>query len=127
MSENLIVTRGDTVVLDIYARRLDIATGQVIPIDLTGGKAWFTVKRESRDDDVDAVISLNTVDDPLNCSFVDPATQGLIRVTLDPQHTLQIKDRYLPFDVQIKELNGAVSTIENKMLELQRDVTRSVA
>jgi hypothetical protein len=116
---DIVATKGDTIGFDVYA-----TAGEDTPIDLTGGKAWFYVKREHRDGDLDAVISLNTVDDPTKITFVAPATNGQIQVSLAPDDTVNIVDRYLPYDVQIKEANGTVTTVEWGMLELRNNITQ---
>jgi hypothetical protein len=117
--------KGDTITFDVFATRgVDPVTGAESPINLTGGKAWFTAKRTKGDADANALISLNTVDDPVGIRFILPPTLGQIRITLVPDDTVNIVDRYVPFDVQIREVDNTVSTVERGYLELHRDITR---
>lgn len=119
--KDIIATKGDTIIFDVYVTRGED------PVDLTGGKVWFTVKRNSRDLDEDSLIYLNSAVDPAQVRIIAPATNGQIRVELEPADTVDIKDTYLPYDVQIRESDGAISTIEYGTIELRKNVTQSVA
>ena len=122
--KDIIATKGDSIVFDVYVVRYNETIQTDTPVDLTDGKAWFYVKREHRDDDADAVISLNTTDDPAKIRFIVPATNGQVRVSLAPEDTVNLVDRYLPYDVQIMEDDGTVSTVESGMLELRNNITQ---
>jgi len=118
------VTRGDTLVFDVYATRFNETTELDEPIPLAGAKAWFTVKRATRDPDNQAIISVNTADDPTKILIANPAG-GQIRVDLDPADTLILPKSYLPYDVQILEADGTVTTVSRGSVEVDRDTTVS--
>lgn len=118
------VVRGDDLVFDVYATRFNEATGLDEPVPLTGGKAWFTIKHSTRDLDTDAILHFNSLDDPTKVMIVNPA-EGQVRIDLTPADTIDLPRSYLPFDVQIKEADGTVTTIARGSVEVDRDVTVS--
>jgi hypothetical protein len=116
MPPDLKMTRGDTLTFDVYATRAEAA------INLAGAKAWFYVKKETRDSDDDAVISYDTVADPLGIRVVDAAL-GLLRVTILPAESVNLPATYLPYDVQLRESDGTITTIAKGFIEVDRDST----
>jgi hypothetical protein len=116
MPPDLKMTRGDTLIFDIYATRGEAA------INLTGAKAWFYVKRETRDTDAAAIISYDTTADPIGIRVVD-AVLGLLRVTILPADSVNLPVTYLPYDVQLREGDGTVTTIAKGSIEVDRDAT----
>lgn len=120
------VVRGDSCTFDVYATRFNPTTGNDEPISLAGAKMWFTCKLETRDTDTSALIRLNSADHPAQVrSISDPA--GQIRVSLLPADTDGLPVSYLPYDVQLRESDGTVTTIVKGSIEVDRDRTISVA
>ena len=113
--------KGDTEFYDFVAKR-----GANF-IDLSGGnvKIWFTAKREKDDLDVDAVISLNNVDDPTQISITD-AVGGEYYVRLEPADTANVDEDSLVFDSQVREQDGRITTVTRGKLYLIRDITRTI-
>jgi len=114
--------KGDTEYYDLAAIRSNL------PISLVGlnVKAWFTAKRTKEDLDANALISLNSADDPTQIVFTD-RPGGLFFVQLVPADTVNIDEDYLVYDVQVREQDGRVTTVARGKLYLVQDITRSVA
>jgi hypothetical protein len=113
--------RGDTEYYDLAA----IRSGA--PVSLVGAnvKIWFSAKRTSDDVDADAVIKLNSADNPIQIVFTDrPA--GLFFIVLTPADTLAIEEEKLVFDVQVREQDGRITTVVRGKLHILPDVTRVV-
>lgn len=119
------MTSGDSITFDVFVTRKD-ANGVDQPVNLTGAKAWFYCKKQKRDADVDALISLDTSADPLQIRFLAPATDGIIRVTLNPADTDGLASDY-PYDIQVEESDGTVTTVESGFLQVARDITVTTA
>jgi hypothetical protein len=116
---DMILNRGDSIIFDVGVVRLNPTTGLNEPV--TAQKAWFTAKVNSRDADVDAIIKKDSVSTPTKVLV----TAGNVRVFLDPADTAIYKDRWLVYDVQIKEASGSITTVERGKIELKKDVTIS--
>jgi hypothetical protein len=114
------LARGDTFVFDVYATRADEA------VDLTNAKAWFTMKRNRRDADSAALIQHDSSDASTQVRIIQPLL-GIVRVKIVPADTSALAPSYYPYDVQVKEADNTVSTIERGFVELDRDTTISVA
>lgn len=113
--------RGDTMSFDVTVTRFNPVTGVDDIVNLTGAKAWFTAKRSRGDADVNASIQLNSVSQPSQV-IITPAA-GKISITINPADTQNLTNRWLRYDVQVKEASGAVSTVASGKLELVRDTT----
>lgn len=113
--------KGDTEYYDMKAIRSNS------PIDLTGANAkiWFSAKRHKKDLDADALISLNSVDHPAQVVFTD-RPGGLFYVALLPANTTSIDEDSLLYDVQVREQDNRITTVQRGTLNLIRDITRSV-
>lgn len=115
---NIEVIRGDTnTFLVTFVRNNAV-------VSLVGAKMWFTVKDKATDPDVNAIIALNSVDnsDQIVSSF---PTSGQFQIQLtDADTDLLVKTAYL-YDVQVKEANGTVTTVQRGKLKVVRDITRT--
>lgn len=118
---NIQATRGDTAIFDVTVTRFNPVTEEDEIVNLTGAKAWFTVKRNRNDVDANAVVQRNSELNPSEV-LITPV-QGLIQVTLLPADTQDLKDRWLRYDVQVKEASGVVTTVASGRLELIHDAT----
>jgi hypothetical protein len=107
---------------NVFAVRYNSTTKLDEPINLTGAKVWFYVKKTRRDADNAAVISYDTVADPAQVTIVD-APLGVIRVRILAADSAALPVSYLPYDVQLKENDGTVTTISRGFLEIDRDTT----
>jgi hypothetical protein len=120
------MVKGDTNVFDVYVTRYNPTTGLDEVVPLTDAKAWFSAKRESRDLDADAVISLNSVDDGAQVAIT--ASAGVVRITLVPGDTGTLPEKWYQYDVQLKESpTNVVTTIQRGRLELLKQATISTA
>ena len=97
------------------------------PLNLMGGnaKAWFTAKKTTDDLDADALIALNSVDNPAQVVFMD-ASIGTFFVKLLPADTASIDDDSLVYDVQVREQDGRITTVAKGELKLKPDVTKTI-
>lgn len=113
--------KGDTEYYDLAAKRTNG------PIDLTGAsvKAWFTAKKTVDDLDVNAVIALNSTDDPTQVVFTNRPL-GEFFVQLVPADTVAIEEESLVYDVQVREQDGRITTVSRGDLHLKQDITRAV-
>ena len=111
--------KGDTEFYDLSAIRSNA------PIDLTGDnvKAWFTAKRTKDDLDDDSIIAINSVDDPTQIAFTDKP-KGKFYIKLLPENTVAIDEDHLVYDVQVKEEDGRITTVQRGTLHLIQDITR---
>ena len=119
------MTKGDTKSWDVFVTRENPVTGLDEVVNLTGAKAWLTVKRTSKDDDASAVFKKNSTDNPTK--VIITALTGIVRVTIDPADTESYPYRWLNYDVQVKESNGVVTTVARGKLELLSESTISTA
>jgi hypothetical protein len=115
------MTRGDSAAFEVEVTRYNEITRLDEPVNLTGAKAWFTVKRRRTDLDVDAIVQRNSVVNPSEIQITP--LEGLITIQMLPTDTQDITERWLRYDVQIKELSGAITTVQAGSLELIKDTT----
>lgn len=115
-TQNLEVYRGDSMVLDI------VVTEDGEPRDLTGGFFWFTVKTNVNDTDGNAHIikTLGNGIEVLNASL------GQLRITVDPDDTLNIpivEAKSFLWDLQFQDSTGTIVTIFKGRLKVKPEVT----
>jgi len=128
--QNRKMTRGDTYAFDHFAKKPDPTTGILVPVDLTGGRAWFTAKRSITDVDVNAIVKVSTVADDvfgLGITVIN-AAGGQIRVTIPAASTkvLPFNPVDLLYDIQVAESGGATTTSQSGVLTVSPDVTLAV-
>jgi len=87
-----------------------------VPIDITGWKIYFTVKKNKDDSDDEAMIKVDWT------SHSDP-TNGETYLTLTNVHT-DIDPRIYTSDIQIKRPAGTIKTIDILDFEIHTDITR---
>lgn len=108
--------RGDTEKYDLTVS--DNGT----PVNLTGAAVWFTAKLRASDPDSKAVIA-KTLGQGI---AVTNASQGQARITLSPGDTASLSAPIsLSYDVQVKQTDGTVTTVESGALLVTADVTRA--
>lgn len=111
--------RGDTIKLDLAFTRGGV------PVDMTGGNAWFTARTSKTSADA-PVIERNTINGGI--SWLDQA-QGTARLVIRPQDTeaIAMTSESVSFDcdIQIQEANADVETVGEGTLKLKIDVTRT--
>jgi len=119
------MTKGDTETFDVFVTRKDEVTGveEIVPLD--GAMAWFTAKEESTDLDASAVIAKDSVADP--SEVVITGVEGKVRITITPADTVSYDGKYLEYDVQVKEVDGTVTTVQKGRVEFGKDITVSSA
>jgi hypothetical protein len=112
--------RGDTATFDLIARNNINAT-------LAGCKLYFTAKRSTSETDQHAVFRKTST--PANgITIVDPVA-GTITVEIAPADTASLGDgtTTLVWDFQIIDGQSKVSTPLKGTLQVEADVTRSIA
>lgn len=98
-------------------------------VDLTGCSLWFYVKASSKDVDLDALIAKGPADVVVD---VDQITnKGEAALDLVPADTAAIDrkylDRDLPYEVQLKDGSGRVSTVTRGTIIIKADLVRTTA
>lgn len=115
---DLEAVRGDTNIYEITVLR------ENLPVDITNAKIWFTVKNNKTDDDGDAVIAKNTTDHNTQVVKLSPATAGKVQLILSHDDTKDFtSDQALYYDVQMRELNGVLTTVASGIFRVKLDVT----
>lgn len=109
ISYNLQIVRGDDKVYSIQFKD-DLEN----PIDITGWTVFFTVKREFKDTDTNALIkkTITTHTDALN---------GITEIKLIPTDTNWVGNFY--FDIQVKKVDNSIHTVMIGTVEFIKDVT----
>lgn len=116
---DLMVVQGETYVFDVHAVRDEV------PVDLTGAKVWFTMKKNRRDVDASALVQHDSSDSSQQVRIIN-AVSGVIRVKLVPTDTVNLAPSYYPYDVQVKEADGTVTKLERGFVELSRTSTKTL-
>lgn len=121
MSTNLSMFRGDTKLVQITLSNLT-ASG------LTGYSFWFTVKNDVSDTDAAAVIQKSGGDFDV-VTTGDATTPGVVTCKILPGDTDSLPDYQvsLPYDVQVKDSLGNVTTVVTGKLKVSPDTTRATA
>lgn len=121
------IRRGDTAVIRVAVTRRDPDTGLVTAVNLTGAKMWFTAKRAFKDADAGAVIQKGTTNTTLSGIEITNAALGFAEVTVDPDDTVDLAadTTWLYYDVQLKETDDRLSTVQSGPLVVSADVTRA--
>lgn len=115
---NIQMRRGDTTVFDVAVTRYNPITGRDEPVT-TMTKAWFTAKKTRADADAQAIISYNSLDDNVNC-FI---TSNVVRVIIAAADTATLLEKWFEYDVQIRETDGTITTVQSGRLEILKDAT----
>jgi hypothetical protein len=108
--------KGDTKVFAVLCTRYNPTT--MVDDPVTPVKAWFTAKRRSSDLDADAVI----LKDSTGSDVIITGNQ--VQVNIRPADTENVTDKWLRYDVQIREADGSVWTVERDKLELLPQETK---
>lgn len=123
--------RGDTFVFDVQVYKAPVfgqpEDSPTPPQDITGWKMWFTAKNQFPDPDRAAVVQLDNASIG-GIAFIQP-TNGLAEVTMSPLATYGFADGpvTLVYDVQVKDLSGRLTTVEQGTLTVYPDVTRALS
>jgi hypothetical protein len=97
-------------------------------VNLTGAKVWFTAKRAWTDADSAAVIALST---DLGGITITDASAGTARLTIPPAATASLTTPPPPspltllYDIQVKEADGSITTVQQGHLLVRADITRA--
>lgn len=94
------------------------------PLNISGGKLWFTAKNNYADPDTRAVFQLSSNGGGI--VFTSP-NSGLatIQSTPDVTNTFPDSPTELHYDVQYRDANGVVTTTETGILIVKPDLTRT--
>lgn len=124
---DLSLKQGDTHFLDATITRKDSAgVDQPVPLP-TGTKIWWTAKRKQTDDDADAVIRKGTANLSLTGIDITDENEGTCVITIDPADTTDAGKGtvFLWWDMQLRETNGVVTTVNEGRLALTEETTRA--
>jgi hypothetical protein len=95
-----------------------------VAIDLTGGIAWFTVKEDAIDTDVNAKLQLKS-DNVAELEITDPAN-GVMKIYLREPTTKDLEGLW-PYDLQVKTSGGTIITVGRGDIEFLPNLTRDNA
>lgn len=120
---HLTLKKGDTHHLEVIVTRKDENDVEV-PVNLTGSKLWFTAKNKVTDLDTSAVIRKGTANTTLTGVDITDAPNGEALITLVPADTaIGNGTVFLHWDLQLKETDDTVTTINAGRLALSDQVT----
>ncbi len=125
--DSLILTRG------VNPKVFTITdTETCAPIDLTGSTVWFTVKSTLVEPDQQAIAALKSgvVSTKGSVTILDQTQyRGQVKIVLDPSATINFPDGVvkLVYDVQWKDVDGIIRTIEAGIISVIPDATRAVS
>lgn len=120
-TQNLVYTRGDSRTL-----RLKVTDSANQPVNLTGAKVWFTVKKAANDPDSQAIITRRTA----NANGADSqvlVTNGLAgqaEIYLDASIGWRKEGTYV-YDIQVKTALGRIYTVVQGKIQILGDVTHA--
>lgn len=116
LSEEIEMIRGDTRVIELTFYESDATT----PINLTGGKVFFTVNvSKEPTSDAAAVVEKDST------TFVD-AANGRCDITLDASDTTNVATGKYYYDAQFVSSSGVVISHPRGRFILNGDITRRV-
>jgi hypothetical protein len=118
--------RGDTYAFDIQVTKRSAGSEIGVPENITDWKLWFTAKRTYSDWDSMAAVRLSSEPND-GIIFIDPVN-GKAEITIPPVKTVGYPDGpvVLVYDVQAKDTNGRIFTVEGGTLTVIPDVTRAI-
>lgn len=116
--------RGDTEEIDY-----DLLDRDGAPLDLSGvnARAWFTVKAYLSQADSQAVHQATILNGGIVPRDGGNLATGRVRVTIPSSATLNVPDGVvkLYYDLQVKDAQGRITTVERGLFFVDPDVTRS--
>lgn len=119
---DLTAIRGDSEEYD-----LTVTTPSGGTFDLTDCDLWFTVKKNASDPDDWALIRKTSASGG-GITIADQNTDpGKATIYLGPSDTERIVPDSYPYDVQLKDLPGFVTTLITGSITITADVTRSIS
>lgn len=116
----LTMKRGDTLKFKTIVRIDDVV------VDITGWKVWYTVKQSYAELDANATFRADTTD-ATGAVAITNGPAGEITVKMPPSATFGMADTdvTLYYDVQVKNLDDEVSTVDSGTIVVSPDVTRA--
>lgn len=122
---HLTLRKGDTHHLEVIVTRED-EDGIDQPVDLAGAQMWFTAKNKTSDDDDEAIIRKGTANVSLTGIDITDAPGGEALITLQPGDTVVGTGTvFLFWDLQLKEADNTITTINGGKLALSEQITIS--
>ena len=115
---NFSIVRGDT-----YIEDLAVKDSAGAALDITGGKLYFTAKTSYNVADESASVALTS---PSTGITITDAANGLARmiITAAQSATLTGGQTYV-YDIQFKDVNGNITTLDSGSMDVRQDVTQS--
>jgi hypothetical protein len=111
MNQNYEITRGDDYTFTLAFKDSD---GQAI--DIAGYTVFFTLKEYEDDDDDDALITVDVTEH-------DNDAGGITTISLSNADTDDLNGTFF-YDIQYKDLTGAIQTIQTGVITFCNDITR---
>lgn len=124
---NLRLIRGDSVTLEIVVTRK--VNDVITPVDITGALIWLTIKAKITDEDVAALIRKGTGGTGLTGITITSPANGRAVATITAADTAIFPTRtsFYWFDVQLKEVDGTITTVDRGRCAVVSDVTRTTS
>src|SRR6266404_4668075 len=108
---------GNTGVYDVTILKDDL------PFDLTGSTVFFTAKYDAEDDDIDAPIKYDSVNDPTNVA-IDAGVNGTLTLTISAADTDPVDVGDLFCDIKVEDTLGEFFTHLFFILPICQRITR---
>jgi hypothetical protein len=110
---------------DSFRLRLQVVDDQGVAVDLTGAKAWATLKRNMTELDPQGISQVVSNGTSPGITF-PTITAGILELTFPPSCTYYLPDDpvTLFYDVQVRLANGIVATVDLGTINVIPDVTR---
>lgn len=120
MSDEITVVQGDD-----YENTVAVTDADGNPVDLTGAKLWFTIKKKPDDDDANAVVQYDSEGDPNNIWVEGAATNGIIGFLISASDSKDIAPRSYYYDFQVKLSSGKIHTPLRGNITITWQVTKA--
>ena len=93
------------------------------PLDITGGKLWFTVKTNYIQTDPGEL----QLTSPSSGLVLTSAADGEVTMTITNTQSAALTAQTYVYDIQFKDVNGKITTLETGTLEVKPQVTTSTS
>lgn len=117
---NFTITRGDT-----YVEDWTVTDNNGVALDITGGKLYFSVKTDYSVADGSATLALTSPSTGI--TIVDAATGKARLLITAAQTSAMTAGLTYVYDVQFKDVNGVVTTLDKGKITVEPDVTQTTA
>jgi len=116
---NFTITRGDT-----YKENWVIKDESGTPINITGGKLYFTLKNSVSDPDPGALQLTSATGEGIT---ITDAPNGAATMTMTSAQTAALNVQTYYYDIQYKSSSGEIFTLARGTMTVESDVTQSTS